>query len=445
MQQKTTSGNNVIWNFFTPSSSVVSQYYSSNNTQNTPKCTKEEIDSFLAQSITSLTFQEREAAYEELHGIVSANEETIERISQWLRSFETYLNTVHTVGSAYEVAEAMDRSYVTAQEFRMMFLRADRYNIEKAVHRMIKFMEIKKTLFGVGKLVQTITLQDLNDDDIACLRNGSVQIAPVQDIAGRQILVGIPCLRQYKSMESELRARYYVIMTLVEREETQIHGAIGIWYAVAPSNSPATEQKYGSNSGLLWTLPIHWAAAHFCCDSFLAYVFSSAGILLSNAAHRIRVHYGDHSKCHRQLLTFGIPREGIPLNDKMEALLEAHEQWFESRKEQELIMVATNEARAQSPFSIQVRPEDVLFGRGRGVHEHQGNVKLRYLIASHQDAYNKAPITERTEIALGIVGQIKKRGGRFLKNEAEDWIEASTKESRAKITMAFRSKRKTKG
>ncbi|KAL3941128.1 MAG: hypothetical protein SGBAC_004467 [Bacillariaceae sp.] len=425
---------------FGPNTPADSSYSSNSNDANR---TKEEIDSFLAQSMTSLSFNEREAAYEELHGIANANPETQERISMWLSRFETYLNTIKT-GSAYEIAEAMDRSYVTAPKFRMIFLRADRYDVEKAAHRMLKFMEIKKDLFGVGKLVQNITLQDLDEDDIACLRNGSVQIAPVPDIAGRQVLVGIPCLRQYNSMESELRARYYIIMTLVESEETQIHGAIGIWYAVAPFNSPTTEKKYGSNSGLLWTLPIHWAAAHFCCESFLAYVLSSAGILLSSAAHRIRVHYGDHDKCLRQLLTFGIPRDAIPLNDRMESSLEAHEQWFTSRKEKESV-AAGLEPRAASPLSIQVRPEDVLYGRGKGVHEHHGNINLRKLIASHQDAYDKASITERTEMALGIVAHIQQGGGRFLKNDANEWTEASTKESRAKITMAFRSKRRKKG
>jgi len=236
-------------------------------------------------------------------------------------------------------------------------------------------------------------------------------------------------------------------MTLVESEEVQKRGAIGIWYAVLPSNSPATEKKYGRNSGLLWILPIHWAAAHFCCDNYLVYVLSSAGIYLMPQKQRVRlrVHYGDHNKCLDALTTFGIPRKGIPLNDKMEVSLIAHQSWFAARKEMEATQAIQEAQSKGQSFAVgEVGPSDVLFGRGKGVQEHQGNIHLRKIIAQKLDAYDKATNPERTEIALQIVKQVQLGGGRFLKHDADQWIEATTKESRAKISMAFRSYRKNK-
>jgi len=205
-------------------------------------------------------------------------------------------------------------------------------------------------------------------------------------------------------MESELRSRYYILVTLVESEEVQIRGAIGIWYAVAPSNSPATEKKYVRNCGLLWSLPIHWAAAHFCCDNFFAYALSSATIyrMPQKQRVRLRMHHGDHSKCLNALTTFGIPREGIPLNGKMEASFIAHETWFAARKEKEVIQVMQEAHDRGRSFAVGVRPSDVLFGRGKGVQDHEGNIHLRKIIAQNQDAYDKASNPERTEMALAL-------------------------------------------
>ena len=86
----------------------------------------------------------------------------------WVQSgdlIEYHLQNIKS-NTAYALAEAMSRKYVSSRRLRMMFLRADRYNSEDAAERMIRFFDLKESLFGVHKLVKDITLDDLDENDI---------------------------------------------------------------------------------------------------------------------------------------------------------------------------------------------------------------------------------------------------------------------------------------
>eukprot|EP00526_Cylindrotheca_closterium_P026840 CAMPEP_0113629714 /NCGR_PEP_ID=MMETSP0017_2-20120614/15428_1 /TAXON_ID=2856 /ORGANISM="Cylindrotheca closterium" /LENGTH=51 /DNA_ID=CAMNT_0000540129 /DNA_START=15 /DNA_END=167 /DNA_ORIENTATION=+ /assembly_acc=CAM_ASM_000147 len=51
-----------------------------------------------------------------------------------------------------------------------MFLRGNRYDTKAAANQMLKFFETKQDLFGTEKLTKDITIEDLDEDDIACLK-----------------------------------------------------------------------------------------------------------------------------------------------------------------------------------------------------------------------------------------------------------------------------------
>jgi hypothetical protein len=157
---------------------------------------------------------------EKLHGIRNNdNPEDPASVDLWLRILDMNLNAIKR-GTVYEVAEAMNRSHVMSRGFRMMFLRANEYDPDAAAKNIIQFLEIKRSLFGQDKLVTKITMDDLDEEDVKNVEGGSFQISPCMDRSGRKIVLIFPSLRRKTLVESELRARYYIIMSLLELEDT---------------------------------------------------------------------------------------------------------------------------------------------------------------------------------------------------------------------------------
>merc|ERR1712113_454413 len=95
---------------------------------------------------------------------------------------------------------------------------------------------------------------------------------------------------------------------------------------------------------------------------------------------------------------------------------------------------------------------DVLFGKGRKMKQHPGNIACNLLCEEMQEAYESAGKFEKTDIAESIITAVHERGGRFLKattgsNEDADscgWLEVDRLVAREKISHAFRRLRKSK-
>ena len=87
-----------------------------------------------------------------------------------------------------------------------MFLRADVYDCVKAARRLVKHFEYKHQLFGEHRLVKTITLDDLDEDDMEMLLSGSAQFCThTKDRGGRTILFATQSAYKYKSWKNLVR------------------------------------------------------------------------------------------------------------------------------------------------------------------------------------------------------------------------------------------------
>jgi hypothetical protein len=86
---------------------------------------------------------------------------------------------------------------------------------------------------------------------------------------------------------------------------------------------------------------------------------------------------------------------------------------------------------------------DVLLGRGRAVQNHVGNLRLREVIDAHQEVYNNARASQKTEIAELVVHYIRRLNGRFLKVGDAGWEEVEDVIAREKISHTFRDRRRT--
>ena len=165
----------------------------------------DKIDTFISSALGRLSFQERDKVYLELHGVDGAVDERPDMVRERLNQFDACL--IVLMGSfpkqgskAYTQAALLDSEYV--QSFRLPVLRAVRFDVEQAADRFLKFWDMKMRLFGEEKLCKTITLEDLNKDDMKTMKAGFIQIVPGRDSAGRAVAVLLPDFQTYEEPEN---------------------------------------------------------------------------------------------------------------------------------------------------------------------------------------------------------------------------------------------------
>jgi hypothetical protein len=148
---------------------------------------EEDADAVAAREMNQLSLEERERVYEEIHGVSDAIDEEPHFVAQCLEQMEDEIRKIRKK-TAYERALFLSPIYVQSRDFRLMFLRAERFDPQRSAKRFVKFFEYKLELFGMDKLVKTITLGDLDEDDMECLMTGSHYSLKDKDRAGRTIV-----------------------------------------------------------------------------------------------------------------------------------------------------------------------------------------------------------------------------------------------------------------
>lgn len=147
------------------------------------------VEKMLVQGMNKLSFDEYQREQEDLHGVVADFPERTDEMNHLLQLLQTNLDDIKH-GTAYQTAEALNRSYVSDRDYRMTFLRANRYSPKAAAEQMIRHFDLKLKLFGKDKLARDIALSDLGDEDVKTLIGGSYQVSPVRDRAGRYVWHG---------------------------------------------------------------------------------------------------------------------------------------------------------------------------------------------------------------------------------------------------------------
>ena len=94
-----------------------------------------------------------------------------------------------------------------SKDFYMMFLRSTKYDPQKSAVKLIKHFQFKKQLFGMEKVANDITMDDLNDDDKAALYSGYHIVLPKRDNAGRFVLFINANYASYKTWMSQVRSK----------------------------------------------------------------------------------------------------------------------------------------------------------------------------------------------------------------------------------------------
>ena len=147
----------------------------------------DEVDLLMAQRMMQISMKEREEVYCDLHGVADEVIETPELIMQAISNMKLELSKFYNA-AAYQQALAKDSKYVHSQEFLLRFLRAERFDVVRAASRLVNFYSLKLQAFGLEKLTQDISQEDLTENERKGLYESMTYDLPFRDRAGRAIL-----------------------------------------------------------------------------------------------------------------------------------------------------------------------------------------------------------------------------------------------------------------
>uniref|UniRef100_A0A7S4AM13 Uncharacterized protein n=1 Tax=Pseudo-nitzschia australis TaxID=44445 RepID=A0A7S4AM13_9STRA len=153
-----------------------------------------EADDVMTRDLLRLSFEDRNAIDEEIHGVSNAfPAETMELMQTALHNLSAELLQIPNK-PAFDKSQLLfpNDTYVNTLDFRLRFLRCELFDARKAAIRMVTFLDLLDELgFGNEVLRRPIQFSDLSKEDVKLFRVGFVQMLPFRDRSGRPILAGV--------------------------------------------------------------------------------------------------------------------------------------------------------------------------------------------------------------------------------------------------------------
>ena len=173
--------------------------FKNDNTQNIDT----QMDDLLSKELLQLSFQDRNAIQDEIHGVQTlAPEETPDMIKAALDNLSIEISMISdsqkvaynrsqeissSSTSSTATSTSSSTSYINSPDFRLRFLRCDLFNAKKAALRIVNFVDLILEIFGDFALHRPIQMTDFNRDELQVFRIGLQQLLPYRDRSGRRI------------------------------------------------------------------------------------------------------------------------------------------------------------------------------------------------------------------------------------------------------------------
>lgn len=404
-----------------------------------------EFDDSIARQVNQLTMEERARMYEEIHGVAEEIIETPELIASKLRDLYDLLEVSPGKPEAYYLAMQRNQDYIRRMEFGLMFLRAERFQVAKAVTRLLLFLQKKLEYFGLDALTRRLRLSDLSMEEQVTLGKGAFQVLPFRDRSGRVVffecvLTGKKAL--FTDIGHYFKVKTFLCIWVFEKDEYgQKNGCIHILWQVGDIRyeDVVIDQKWvGEANSIGQWLPIRVCAVHICNDIVDDDPIKEfwTRLVIVNSAPEIRfcfqVHRGSVEELMFKLRTYGVPEHFMPVKSDGSVDMKSPKKLLQSICQEELQMSKS----LQTSVVILPRSEDVLFGRGEPLRTFIGNQNYRNLIEESYFEYQQLTREGKTEHTWRIFKEITDRGGRFLKRDEQlcCWVEVPGEEARKKIS-----------
>lgn len=287
------------------------------------------VEEALSKDLLGLSIKDRSAIEEEIHGVAcSAVEETPELLDTSLRKFdlqltleakyrrakgeahqkneETYRDVLRNVDSMYSHSSEPKSNnhpdcYLNDPDIRLRFLRIDLFDSEKAVKRLVKFLELASDLFGDFVCERPIEVSDFSThEEQEALRSSRCQLLPFRDRSGRRIMIS--CGSCLSELDDYLQDKIYMFMAWASAldVETQRNGKVVLLWPT--SDNGVWEKKVLPNWTNIHTcerlhvaLPVRCVSIHFCIpDTPIFRALSRVAVHRLDADRRkmLRIHFG---------------------------------------------------------------------------------------------------------------------------------------------------------
>ena len=448
------------------------------------------VEDFITKELMAMSLNERERAFEDIHGVSSEVVETPELLSRKILELEDALDGIelqhpepfdevgmtadqlrqrlesvplptffiHTKTLSvealrpYRLARKLNGEYVTSSRFRLQFLRCESFQVQPAAVRMIKFFQGKYHFFGAEALGRSVFYSDLTDDAKKILEHGAFQLLGQRDSVGRCVLFDlfpiVPSPSGPLPLAGNVKAIIYCILAAAEDELTQRKGLVIIQYyigkltmvqshEVANGVNQTILQLIREGSSIFQWLPLKLCSIHQCTNDFFLRTLSKLLVLDMGPTRRIRTrnHHGSHNEVQYSLMSFGLPVDIFPLTYDGAVKVAQQSKWITRRK------IWDREIQQNRYFSGVELPsrDDILFGRGRKYQFHSGNNKMRVLVRELYPRYSQLSKLQKVEMAWTVTMELKKTC-RFLKQDAGNgyWMPVPDDEAQKKVAVAFR-------
>ena len=130
----------------------------------------EDCMKFLAKELSKLDVTDRERVFYDLHGILDTTKEDPVKIDQLLQQMDYVLSQCKH--ETYLAALEQNRDLVTSRKFRLQFLRCEQYDVKEAATHIVKYLELKRLVFGMDMLTTKITLENMGERGRKCVESG---------------------------------------------------------------------------------------------------------------------------------------------------------------------------------------------------------------------------------------------------------------------------------
>lgn len=386
-----------------------------------------------AKELYEMNSDVRESINYELHGVKSrAFLEDPASIKEALRLFQIEIDTqippIHKQSYTRAVM-GLKSNYVQTPDFRLRFLRAERFDVKKAAIRFCRGLDYLVDQFGEQALMRQLYLSDLSRVEERFLRSGNKQVLPNRDRFGRRLMAHFGCYSNEYSFYTRAKVMTYLAFgVLAEDLMTQRNGVVSLGFFSAEDNDLLMLDRKGFLR-FFAAVPLRWSAFHLCIPPTPAFTIFK-GLILSVIPKEVRrvtrIHSGTNLECEYSLRCFGIPTEGIPrtFTGKMKTKYLAKWMKIRTAMDDYRRMMSQNDHNTYyaKPPSMRAFPgiecpevNCVLFRLAGLASTHPMNVEFRlYLEEKDGEREQLKTLRQKDDHLHQIIEETARRGLRFL-------------------------------
>lgn len=260
----------------------------------------------------------------------------------------TIKNSNKQVGAGYAEAQSKCPDLLD-DDFYLLFLRCERWNVELAARRVLKYWDERVSLFGPDRAFAPLTaagaLSREEDKKAACL--GIFNVLPRRDPDGRSVIwvdaSAFPSKHSKEiSLKSTCRCMWYAFHAALEgNPDAQRHGVVTLFYNRGAMHLDQFDRQRTKRNirSIQGCLPVRVKAIHLCQPPTWFAVLAWPLIRLflgERLRQRVSLHQGTTARVLDALhQNAGLSPDLLPQDIGGQCLWDPV-QWFESRKAQGL-------------------------------------------------------------------------------------------------------------